>query len=73
MARKFYRSSEGDTLDAIAYRFYGKTSGITERLLLLNRGLEKYIVLPRLTHVLLLNDDELPEVKPVKEVINLWD
>lgn len=72
MARKFY-TSEGDTLDAIAYRFYGKTDGVTERLLLLNRGLEKYIILPRLTPVLLLNDDELPDLKPIRETINLWD
>jgi phage tail protein X len=63
-------SIEGDTVDKICQRFYGRTAGITEQLLQHNPGLaSKGTVLPTGTK-LLLPEDATP---PTKQTIQLWD
>ncbi|MDY0971378.1 tail protein X [Siccibacter turicensis] len=61
---------QGDTLDVICDRYYGRTQGVVERALAANPGLASLgVVLPHGTVV------ELPEVpaSPTRETINLWD
>lgn len=61
---------QGDTLDVICMRYYGRTAGVVETVLAANPGLaELGVVLPHGTAV------ELPEVQssPVIESVNLWD
>lgn len=61
---------QGDTLDAICARFYGRTAGVVEPVLKANPGLAEYgVVLPHGTAV------DMPEVDsaPRKESVNLWD
>lgn len=61
---------QGDTLDAICARYYGRTAGVVEPVLKANPGLaECGVVLPHGTAV------DMPEVDsaPRKESVNLWD
>lgn len=63
-------AQQGDTVDLICHRHYGRTAGVTEQVLDANRGLADLgTVLPMGTRV------ELPEqpVQTVKKLINLWD
>lgn len=65
------RAMQGDTLDAICQRYYGRTAAVTEAVLEKNRGLaELGPILPLGTLV------ELPDVAPApqkKDMIQLWD
>lgn len=64
------RALQGDTLDAICARYYGRTQGVFESVLAANPGLaELGAVLPHGTAV------EMPDVQssPVKETVSLWD
>ena len=64
------RAMQGDTLDAICARYYGRTEGVVETVLAANPGLaELGVVLPHGTAV------ELPDVQtaPVAETVNLWE
>ncbi len=58
---------QGDTLDAICVRYYGRTEGVVETVLAANPELGA--VLPHGTAV------ELPDVQtaPVAETVNLWE
>lgn len=63
-------ASQGDTLDALCYRRYGRTEGVVEAVLAVNPGLaELGAVLLHGTAV------ELPVVESstVSETVNLWD
>jgi phage tail protein X len=64
-------ASQGDTLDEICFRVYGKTAGITEAVLAANHRLaDMGPVLKMGTMV------ELPNVSPPeskKTIIQLWD
>ncbi|HEY3982526.1 tail protein X [Cedecea sp.] len=63
-------AQQGDTLDALCARYYGRTEGVFEAVLVANPGLaELGVVLPHGTGI------ELPDVEaaPVTETINLWD
>lgn len=63
-------AQQGDTLDLICARYYGRTEGVFETVLAANPGLaELGAVLPYGTAV------ELPDVQtsPVTETVNLWD
>ena len=63
-------ASQGDTLDALCYRRYGRTEGVVEAVLAVNPGLaELGAVLPDGTAV------ELPVVESstVSGTVNLWD
>jgi len=61
---------QGDTVDAICYRYYGQTQGMVEQVLESNQNLASIgIVLPIGTVV------NLPDVAPKKQnnMIQLWD
>ncbi|WP_105719459.1 tail protein X [Cronobacter dublinensis] len=61
---------QGDTLDAICARHYGRTEEVVETVLTANPGLaELGAILPHGTAV------ELPDIAPAPaaESINLWD
>jgi len=61
---------QGDTLDLICNRYYGRTEGVFETVLAANPGLTALgVVLPHGTTI------ELPEVStaPVTGSVNLWD
>ncbi len=61
---------QGDTLDLICNRYYGRTEGVFETVLAANPGLAALgVVLPHGTTI------ELPEVStaPVTGSVNLWD
>lgn len=61
---------QGDTLDALCARYYGRTEGVVEVVLQANSGLSELgVILPHGTAI------DLPDVQssPVTEVINLWE
>lgn len=61
---------QGDTLDAICARYYGRTEGVVEAVLQSNPGLSELgVILPHGTAI------ELPETDsaPKTETVNLWD
>ncbi|OHX19744.1 phage tail protein [Chromobacterium sphagni] len=66
------RADQGDTVDAIAWRAYGTTRGVVERILSANPGLADLgAVLPMGTLVQL---PDLPaDPAPAQTLINLWD
>ncbi|EBG8978857.1 tail protein X [Citrobacter freundii] len=61
---------QGDTLDAICTRHYGRTEGVVETVLQSNPGLSELgVILPHGTEI------DLPDVQssPVTNTINLWE
>lgn len=61
---------QGDTLDALCARYYGRTEGVVETVLQSNPGLSELgVILPHGTAI------ELPDVEasPTVETLNLWD
>ncbi|XWJ90627.1 tail protein X [Phytobacter ursingii] len=61
---------QGDTLDVLCARYYGRTEGVFETVLAANPGLaERGAVLPHGAAV------ELPDIQAaaVRETVNLWD
>lgn len=69
MATTIYAIQQ-DNLDAIAYRYFGKTLGIVEQLLELNPHLAKQAVLELGTPVLI---PEQVQTSSNKSIIQLWD
>jgi phage tail protein X len=64
------RANQGDTVDALCWRYYGRTAGVTEQVLEANPGLAEHgAVLPMGTVV------ELPDqpTQPVTRRLQLWD
>ncbi|AJI95263.1 tail protein X [Yersinia ruckeri] len=63
-------ASQGDTLDALCFRHYGRTESVVEVVLVANPGLADFgAVLPYGTAI------ELPAINtaPQRETVNLWD
>ncbi|EIN1870718.1 tail protein X [Salmonella enterica subsp. enterica serovar Banana] len=61
---------QGDTLDALCARYYGRTEGVVETVLQANPGLSELgVILPHGTAI------DLPdaETSPTAETLNLWD
>ncbi|HIE5389322.1 TPA: tail protein X [Enterobacter cancerogenus] len=61
---------QGDTLDALCARYYGRTEGVVETVLQANPGLSELgVILPHGTAI------DLPDVEtsPTTETLNLWD
>ncbi|EFA5184714.1 phage tail protein [Escherichia coli] len=61
---------QGDTIDALCARYYGRTEGVVEAVLQANPGLSELgVILP---HGMAI---DLPDVasSPVTETINLWE
>lgn len=62
---------QGDTVDAICWRHYGRTAGVTEAVLEANPGLaDQGAVIPHGTAVVL--PDAAPQAEQ-RQVVNLWD
>lgn len=65
------RSQQGDTVDAICWRYYGRTAGTVEAVLEANRGLADLgPVLPMGTQVTL---PDVPATRENHRVVQLWD
>ncbi|MCW2484745.1 tail protein X [Candidatus Symbiopectobacterium sp. NZEC127] len=63
-------AQQGDTLDALCYRHYGRTRGAVEAVLSVNPGLADYgTILPHGTAVTLPNI----ATAPVRESVQLWE
>ncbi|MGR7708496.1 tail protein X [Klebsiella aerogenes] len=61
---------QGDTLDALCARYYGRTEGVVETVLQANPGLSELgVILPHGTAIDLLDVAS----SPVTETINLWE
>ncbi|MEL7631177.1 tail protein X [Pectobacterium aroidearum] len=63
-------AQQGDTLDALCYRHYGRTQGAVEVVLAANPGLAEFgAILPHGTPV------TLPDIAaaPVRESVQLWE
>lgn len=65
------RSVQGDTVDAICWRHYGRTAGLVELVLDANPGLADLgTVLPNGT---LVNLPAAPVQTQQRQMVNLWD
>ncbi|WP_278362658.1 tail protein X [Stutzerimonas kunmingensis] len=65
------RAQQGDTVDAICWRHYGRTAGVVEQVLDANPGLADLgPVIPHGTQVLL---PELAVRAEQRQMVNLWD
>lgn len=65
------RTQQHDTVDLLCWRYYGRTTGVTEALLEFNAGLADHG--PVLPNGLLVNlPDETPQV-PQRNAVNLWN
>lgn len=65
------RTQQNDTVDALCWRHYGRTSGVVEAVLDANPGLaDKGAVLPS---GLLVTLPELQAAAPERQMVNLWD
>jgi phage tail protein X len=63
-------AQQGDTLDALCFRYYGRTGGVVETVLTANPGLaELGEVLPHGTAVILPDVD----TASTSETVQLWD
>ena len=64
-------ANQGDTVDAICWRYYGRTAGVTEAVLDANPGLADLgPVIPHGTAVTL--PDAAPQAEQ-RQVVNRWD
>jgi phage tail protein X len=63
------RVQQGDTVDVLCWRYYGRTAGVTEALLLANPGLAD--IGPVLPHGHLV---DLPEItiEAERKMVQLW-
>ncbi|MOA46868.1 Phage Tail Protein X [compost metagenome] len=62
---------QGDTIDALCWRHYGRTAGVTELVLEANPGLADFgAILPHGTTV---NLPDAPQQAEQRQVVNLWD
>jgi phage tail protein X len=62
---------QGDTVDAICWRHYGRTAGVTEAVLDANPGLAD--LGPILPQGVLVNMPEAQTTAPLRQMVNLWD
>ena len=64
------RTNQGETVDALCWRYYGRTQGAVEAVLQANPGLARYgLVLPQ-GHLVTM--PELP-APATKQLTQLWD
>lgn len=63
------RAVQGETIDAMCWRHYGRTAGVTEAVLVANPGLAR--LGPILPHGQLINLPELAP-QPQRQQVNLW-
>ncbi|TIH10839.1 tail protein X [Pseudomonas leptonychotis] len=65
------RALQGDTVDAICWRYYGRTAGVVEQVLDANPGLAD--LGPVLPNGTLLNMPQAAAQAVQRQVVNLWD
>ena len=65
------RANQNDTVDALCWRYYGRTAGVTEAVLQANPGLADHG--PVLPHGLPVNMPEAQTSAPQRQMVNLWD
>lgn len=62
---------QGDTVDALCFRHYGRTQGVVEAVLEQNPGLADYG--PILPHGLQVELPETPTQQSTPQLLRLWD
>jgi phage tail protein X len=65
------RTQQGDTVDLLCWRHFGRTQGLVEVVLEMNPGLADHG--PVLPHGLVVEIPEAPEDKPVTPLLKLWE
>lgn len=65
------RVFQNDTVDALCWRHYGRTAGITEAVLIANPGLADYG--PTLPQGLTVTMPDAQAPAPQRQMVNLWD
>ncbi len=65
------RAFQNDTVDALCWRHYGRTAGVTEAVLEANPGLADYG--PILPQGLPVQMPEAQAAAPQRQMVNLWD
>ncbi|MCF6782575.1 tail protein X [Stutzerimonas stutzeri] len=65
------RAQQGDTLDALCWRHYGRTAGVVEQVLDANPGLAD--LGPVIPHGTLVQLPEQPVRAEQRQAVNLWD
>lgn len=65
------RTQQNDTVDALCWRHYGRTAGVTEAVLDANPGLADHG--PVLPHGLTVQMPEAQTAAPQRQMVNLWD
>ncbi|KAA0948050.1 phage tail protein [Pseudomonas sp. ANT_H14] len=65
------RTNQNDTVDALCWRHYGRTAGVTEAVLEANPGLADHG--PILPQGLAVNMPEAQASAPQRQMVNLWD
>ncbi|MNG34571.1 Phage Tail Protein X [compost metagenome] len=65
------RAYQNDTVDALCWRFYGRTAGVTEAVLEANPGLADHG--PILPQGLIVNMPEAQASAPQRQMVNLWN
>ncbi|WP_315807476.1 tail protein X [Pseudomonas sp. C9-3] len=71
MAAQQLRTHQGETLDALCWRHYGRTAGVTEAVLEANPGIAEHG--PLLPQGVLVFLPDAPASAPERQVINLWN
>jgi phage tail protein X len=65
------RTNQNDTVDALCWRFYGRTAGVTEAVLEANPGLVEHG--PILPQGLVVNMPEAQTSAPQRQMVQLWN
>ena len=65
------RTQQNDTVDALCWRHYGRTAGVTEAVLAANPGLADHG--PVLPQGLVVNMPEAQASAPQRQMVNLWN
>lgn len=65
------RTQQNDTVDALCWRHYGRTAGVTEAVLAANPGLADHG--PVLPQGLVVNMPEVHASAPQRQMVNLWN
>ena len=65
------RANQHDTVDALCWRYYGRTAGVTEAVLEANPGLADHG--PLLPQGLVVNMPEAQTTAPQRQMVQLWD
>ena len=65
------RAQQNDTVDALCWRHYGRTAGVTESVLQANPGLAEHG--PILPLGLTVQMPQTQTAAPQRQMVNLWD